>query len=98
MKTFLDIKMPETITTSKIKTKKDIRRKVTINWDKLSYKDMVNKVEELAGPKPGLPKNLPENVLSSPAFQVLKEKYFLKNDKREGIEKGSEICWRVAWE
>ena len=98
MKTFLDIKMPETITTSKIKTKKDIRRKVTINWDKLSYKDMVNKVEELAGPKPGLPKDLPEIVWSSQALQVLKERYFLKNDKGEVIENVSEMCWRVAWE
>ena len=91
--------MPETITTkTKTKKKQSLVLRNKINWDKLSYQEMVNKVEVLAGPKPGLPKDLPTVEWSPQALQVLKERYFLKNDKGEVIENVSEMCWRVAWE
>src|SRR5258708_2571743 len=90
--------MPEIIGVSKTKTKNSLRRKVNIDWDSLSYQEMVKKVEELAGPKPGLPKDLPLIEWSTQALQVLKERYFLKNEKGEPIENVSELCWRVAWE
>ncbi len=90
--------MPEIITTNKVKSKKDLHRKSDINWDKLSYAEMVKKVEELAGPKPNLPKDLPVVEWSTQAMQVLRERYFLKNEKGEVIENVSEMCWRVAWE
>src|SRR5258708_6248206 len=87
--------MPETIVTKTI-TKNKSKNK--INWNNLPYNEMVELVEKLAGPKPGLPKDLPVVEWSPQALQVLKERYFLKNDKGEVIENVSELCWRVAWE
>lgn len=69
-----------------------------INWDKLSYEDMIAKVEKLVGPRPLIPQDLPTVDWSPQALQVLKERYFLKNEKGEVIENTSEMCWRVAWE
>src|SRR5258708_28848047 len=87
--------MPEIIVTRSVTQKKT---KNKINWESLSYEDMVNKVEELAGPKPNLPTDLPVVEWSPQAIQVLKERYFLKDSEGKPIENVSEMCWRVAWE
>jgi len=87
--------MPEIISTKKTFKNKT---KNKIDWEKLPYNEMVKEVEKLAGPKPNLPTDLPVVEWSDQAMQVLKERYFLKNDKGEVIENVSEMCWRVAWE
>lgn len=69
-----------------------------VDWESLTYAQMVEKVREILGPRPKLPANLPQAVWSEQAERVLKERYFLKNEDGEAIENTSEMCWRVAWE
>lgn len=69
-----------------------------IDWNSLSYDEMIKKVEELAGPRPKRPANLPVSEWSSQAMRVLKERYFLKDEDGNVIESLADLCWRVAWE
>src|SRR3989344_1657698 len=69
-----------------------------INWKDLSYEDMTQKVEKLAGPRPKVPVDLTDPEWSPQAMKVLAERYFLKDEEGNPIETLSELCWRVAWE
>ncbi len=74
------------------------RAAAKINWMNLPYEEMIRQVEKLAGPKPPVPQDLDIPQWSPQAIQVLKERYFLKNEKGEPIETVPQMCWRVAWE
>src|SRR5258708_34675345 len=91
--------MPELLI-PKTKNKQSLspRGKGKVNWDKLEYLQMVEMVEKLAGPRPDIPRDLPVVEWSGQAIQVLKERYFLKDENGKPVENVSEMCWRVAWE
>src|SRR3990170_4650450 len=72
--------------------------KAKIDWDKLSYDEMTGRVEKLAGKRPMVPADLPDNEWSQQAVRVLGERYFLKDDSGNSIETVREMCWRVSWE
>lgn len=88
----------EQLATREIKTKKKLFHPLKIKWDTLSYNEMVDLVSKLAGPRPDIPRDLPISDWSPQAMQVLKERYFLKDDTGKPIENVSAMCWRVAWE
>ncbi len=69
-----------------------------IDWNGLSYREMVDAVERLAGPRPVVPSDISFEPWSSQAIKVLKERYFLKDDQGVILETTEELCWRVAWE
>ncbi|HEX6977237.1 MAG TPA: vitamin B12-dependent ribonucleotide reductase [Patescibacteria group bacterium] len=69
-----------------------------VNWSDLSYEEMIKAVEKLAGPKSDVPSDIDVPEWSPQAIQVLKERYFLKNEKGEPVETVPQMCWRVAWE
>ncbi len=69
-----------------------------IKWSDLPYEEMVKEVRKVAGPKPPVPADIDVPEWSPQAVQVLKERYFLKNEEGEPIETVGEMCWRVAWE
>ncbi|HSX48891.1 MAG TPA: vitamin B12-dependent ribonucleotide reductase, partial [Candidatus Saccharimonadales bacterium] len=91
------VNMPNTLVT-KANKKGNVLDPKKIKWDKLSYDEMTSLVEKLSGPKPSIPRDLPVVEWSPQAIQVLKERYFLKDEKGIPIETVSEMCWRVAWE
>ncbi len=70
----------------------------TIKWNNLSYDEMIKEIRKLVGTRPPVPSDINVPEWSPQAVQVLKERYFLKNEKGEPIETVGEMCWRVAWE
>ena len=86
--------MPEVITS---KTKKHLNP-LKVKWDKLSYPEMISLVDSLTGARPEVPKDIKFADWSPQAMQVLKERYFLKDENGNVIETVEEMCWRVAWE
>jgi len=46
-----------------------------IDWGGVAYKQMVQLVEELAGPRPEVPQDIVAPEWSSQAIRVLKERY-----------------------
>lgn len=48
--------------------------------------------------RPEVPLDIQFPEWTSQAIRVLKERYFLKNEKGEPIENVAQMCWRVAWE
>src|SRR5258708_5924055 len=93
MKT-IRIRMPEIIAS---KTKKHLNP-LKVKWDKLSYPEMISLVDSLTGTRPEVPKDIKFADWSPQAMQVLKERYFLKDENGNVIETVEEMCWRVAWE
>lgn len=71
---------------------------IKIQWDGMSYKQMIQKIEELVGKRPDVPPDIKAPEWSSQAIRVLKERYFLKDAEGNVIETVAEMCWRVAWE
>jgi len=69
-----------------------------VDWESLTYSEMVREVEKLSGKRPDIPKDLSEVSWSEQALRVLRERYFLKDDNGNPIETVREMCWRVAWE
>lgn len=69
-----------------------------IQWDGMPYNEMIQKIEELAGQRPEVPRDIQAPEWSSQAIRVLKERYFLKDAEGNVIETVEEMCWRVAWE
>lgn len=69
-----------------------------VKWEELNYEDMIVLAQKLAGARPPVPTNIAQTEWSPQAIQVLKERYFLKNENGEPIENVAEMCWRVAWE
>jgi ribonucleoside-diphosphate reductase alpha chain len=59
---------------------------------------MITLVKKLAGPRPKVLPDASYEPWTSQALQVLKERYFLKDENGTSIENVSEMCWRVAWE
>ncbi len=72
--------------------------KSKVDWDNLSYADMVARVEKLVGPRPEVPTDIKFEEWTPQAVRVLKERYFLKDDDGKVLEDTAEMCWRVAWE
>lgn len=77
---------------------KDSAKPKKIRWDEISFNEMIAEVEGLVGKRPSLPKDISAPKWSSQAVQVLKERYFIKNEKGEPVENVAEMCWRVSWE
>ncbi len=69
-----------------------------IDWEDMTYKQMVQMIKELAGERPNIPQDIKATEWSSQAIRVLKERYFLKDSQGQIIEDIPEMCWRVAWE
>lgn len=69
-----------------------------IMWENLGYREMVNRVEKLAGPRPEVPSDITADPWSEQAVRVLKERYFKKDGSGVVVETVEEMCWRVAWE
>jgi ribonucleoside-diphosphate reductase alpha chain len=69
-----------------------------IEWGNLSYAEMTELVEKLAGPRPPAPMDIEFTPWSEQAIRVLKERYFLKDNDGNVTETVEELCWRVAWE
>jgi len=72
--------------------------KKKIDWDKLSFAEMISLVNKLAGPKPQIPSDIEFPGWSEQALRVLSERYFAKDEKGKPIESVEGMCWRVAWE
>ncbi len=69
-----------------------------IQWDHLSYDEMVEEVEKLVGPRPEVPTDIVHEPWTKQAIKVLEERYFLKDADGKPIETVEQMCWRVAWE
>src|SRR5258708_24605471 len=93
MKT-IRLRMPEIIDS---KNKKQLNP-LKVKWDKLSYPEMISLVDSLTGTRPEVHKDIKFADWSPQAMQVLKERYFLKDENGNVIETVEEMCWRVAWE
>lgn len=82
----------------KLQTRTRNKTSPKIDWADMSYTEMVEAVNELAGPKPEVPMDIAIPTWSEQALRVLKERYFLKDDDGKAIETVEQMCWRVAWE
>lgn len=69
-----------------------------VDWESLDYKEMSDRIDKLAGPRPEVPEETKFEPWSEQAIKVLKERYFLKDAEGKVIETVEELCWRVAWE
>jgi ribonucleoside-diphosphate reductase alpha chain len=69
-----------------------------IRWQELPHKEKVNWAEKLAGPRPEIPTDVTAEEWSEQALRVLRERYFLKDNRGEPMEDVAGMCWRVAWE